>query len=93
MPCRPPRQIIKINEEDRGASGNSLPTITTVPDLADHSLGEFPKLLQYLVLFRRNSIKLHFTVNTSLSFKCISMYIMTGMILVMCQTSKAKLII
>lgn len=36
LPCRPPRKIIQFNEGD--SSSESLPVITTVPDLADHTL-------------------------------------------------------
>ncbi len=36
MECRPPRQLVRIHEEN---VGTTLPVVTTVPDFADHPLG------------------------------------------------------
>lgn len=43
MECRPPRKLVKFVESE----GKLQPTVVTVPDLADHTLGK---------TFQRNSI-------------------------------------
>ena len=37
MEVRPPRQLVKFNEDN---TQSDVPVVTTVPDLADHPLGK-----------------------------------------------------
>ena len=41
MPCRPVRQRVLIDDTAAANESKPLPTISTVPDLADHPLGTY----------------------------------------------------
>jgi len=72
MPCRPTRQRVLINHQ-QASNDSSLPTIATVPDLADHPLGNnvFDCCFYYMPCIYYTSLQNEVICLTYLLLKCI----------------------